>query len=123
MTAAIRAEFERCRGWLEAALAHGGESSADELLGELLANRAQLWPGEACVVVTTLVLGERGGEAHAWLGGGDLGEMVGLRPGIEAWARSQGAVWTTINGRRGWARLYRPFGYRLDEGGMLRKRL
>lgn len=123
MTAAIRAEFERCRTWIEAAMAIDRETTAQALLDELLAGRAQLWPSEGACVVTQCVLGPGGGSIHAWLGGGILSEMLALRPGIEAWGRVMGATWATIDGRKGWARLYGPHGYRLDEDGVLRKRL
>lgn len=122
MTAALQAQFERCRQWLEPALAVDGEATADDLLADVLAGRAQLWPGETSVVVTQCVLGPDGPLIHAWCGGGTLEEMMTLRPGIEAWGRSMGAVFATIDSRPGWDRLYGPFGYeRVD--GLLRKRL
>lgn len=122
MTAAIRGEFERCRAWLEAALAIDAESTADELLAELLAGRAQLWPGDDGCVVTQCLLSSEGPSIHAWCGGGKLDAMVALRPGIEAWGRSMGAIFATIDSRPAWDRLYGPFGY-VREGGVLRKRL
>lgn len=123
MSAALRAEFERCRAWLEPAVQAGGETSADAVFAHILAGRAQLWPGEACAVVTQCVLAPSGPAIHAWLGGGKLAEMIGLRSGIEAFGRAMGCAWATIDGRRGWARLYGPFGYEADQGGVLRKRL
>ena len=121
--AAIRAEFDRCRPWLEAAIEIDRETTAEALLEELLAGRAQLGPSEGACVVTQCILGPEGGSIHAWLGGGILSEMLALRPGIEAWGRAMGATWATIEGRKGWARLYVPHGYVLDGDGVLRKRL
>jgi hypothetical protein len=46
-----------------------------------------------------------------WLGGGELGELLAMRPGVEAWARAQGAQAARINGRRGWARALRGGGF------------
>ena len=122
MTAALRSEFERCRAWIDAALSIDGEATPDEVLSEILAGRAQLWPGEDACVVTQCVLGPAGASIHAWAGGGTLAGMVALRPGIEAWGRSMGATWATIDGRPAWDRLYGPFGYERAEG-VLRKRL
>ncbi|MEW5685666.1 MAG: hypothetical protein AB1942_12170 [Pseudomonadota bacterium] len=48
--------------------------------------------------------------------------MIQLRAGIEAYGRAMGCQFATIEGRRGWDRLYRSYGYAL-EGGVLRKRL
>lgn len=118
----LAAQFARCRPWIEAALAIDREIDPDALLAEILANRAQLWPSEGACVVTQCVLGADGPLIHAWLGGGILSEMLALRPGIEAYGRAQGCVWATIEGRKGWERLYRPFGYEVSDG-VLRKRL
>lgn len=122
MTAAIRAEFERCRAWLEPALIIGAENTPDELLDELLAGRAQLWPGDEGCVVTQCVLALDGPTIHAWVGGGKLQGMIALRPGIEAFGRAMGCVWATIDGRKGWDRLYGQFGYE-RAGEVLRKAL
>lgn len=123
MTAAIRSEFDRCRPWIETAISIDRETSAEALLEELLSGRAQLWPSEHACVVTQCILSPEGGSIHAWLGGGILSEMLALRPGIEAWGRVMGATWATIEGRKGWERLYGPFGYALGDDGVLRKRL
>lgn len=122
MTAALRESFDRFRDLIETALAVDGEATTDELLGEILAGRAQLWPGDGAFVVTQMMLTLQGPLIHAWIGGGILREMIALRPGIEAWGRSMGAQFATIDSRPGWERLYRPFGYERF-GEVLRKRL
>lgn len=123
MTAAIRAQFDRCRAWLEPAITIDNETTPDALLADLIAGRAQLWPGAASCIVTQCVLAPHGPSIHGWLGGGDLADLVSLTPGIEAFGRAMGCEWATIEGRRGWARVYGPFGYVLDGEGVLRKRL
>lgn len=122
MTAPLQAQFERCLAWLAPAIAHGGEETAEAVLAEVLAGRAQLWPGEAAALVTQCVRTGEGGTIHAWLGGGSLDELLALRHGVEAFGRAMGCTWATIEGRRGWERLYRPCGYH-QHGGLLRKRL
>lgn len=122
MSEAIRAQFERCREWLFPALEIGAENTPEELLGELVSGRAQLWPGEASALVTQLIAGAKGRSIHAWLGGGKLSELIQLRPGVETWGRSMGAEWATIDGRKGWAKVFRRLGYAWD-GEVLRKAL
>lgn len=122
MTAALRAEFERCREWIESAIAIDRETTPGDVLADILAGRAQLWPIEGACVVTQCMLSPEGPLIHAWLGGGNLGEMIQLRAGIEAYGRAMGCQFATIQGRRGWARLYRAHGYELEDG-VLRKRL
>lgn len=96
--------------WLRRALRDATES---ELLAELAAGRAELWLGEACAVVTQHVPDPKEPCLHIWLAGGRLTDVLALRPGIEARARGLGCRCITIDGRRGWRRVMRPFGYRL----------
>ena len=122
MSAAIRAQFARCRGWLDPALAVDGEATPEQLLEQLLAGRAMLWPGEESCVVTQCVLSPQGPSIHVWCGGGKLSEMAAMRPGIEAWGRSMGCIWITGESRKAWDRLLAPFGY-VRDGDLLRKAL
>lgn len=52
------------------------------------------------------------GGIHVWLGGGSLEGLLSLRPHIERTARFWGCKTATINGRLGWDRALKPFGYR-----------
>ena len=122
MTEALDAQFRRVWPLIAPALHMEAEDTEQGLLAEILAGRAQLWPGEACAIVTQCIRSAEGGTIHAWLGGGNLREMLALRPGIEAWGRAMGCSWATIDGRKGWERLYRRFGYEPD-GEVLRKAL
>lgn len=109
----------RCRRWLVRALEDATEA---ELLAELAAGRAQLWPGERAAMVTTLQIGPEGRSCHVWLGGGDLAELIAMAPGLEAWARQQGCDFASVNGRKGWARALKRRGF-APVGEELRKRL
>jgi hypothetical protein len=99
--------WARCRLWIVPALEDATEG---EVLAEIASGRAQLWCGERSAMVTQLV---RTAELfiHVWLGGGDLAELTAMRPGVEAWARAQGARAARIHGRRGWRRVLRPQGF------------
>lgn len=114
-------EWNRCRAWLLAALEPGCGSEQD-VLADLQVGRAQLWPGEASAMVTRCVVDDRGPCLHVWLAGGDLVDILRLKPGIEAWARAQGCERVTINGRQGWARVLRRSGY-VRVGDELERRL
>lgn len=110
-----------CRGRLLAALQAGGGDEAD-LCAELSAGRAQLWIAGRSALATQCVSGPAGRELHIWLAGGDLEEILTLAPGVEAWARGQGCVRVTLEGRPGWTRALRPLGYR-SNGRELERRL
>lgn len=70
-----------------------------------------LWPGDRAAILTECVIRPEGRFLHCWLAGGDLHELMALRPGIEAWGRAMGCEIASIEGRRGWDRIFRPFGY------------
>lgn len=124
MTQALVAQFNRLLPQIAQAIAIDREVTAGEVLDEVLAGRAQLWPGEASFLVTQCVVAEDGTRAiHAWLGGGILSELAELRPGVEAFGRAMGAQFATIDGRPGWRRFYEKAGYRPDDDGVLRKAL
>jgi hypothetical protein len=113
-------EYQRARAWLLRALEFEGDPE-DELIAKLRDGRAQLWLGEKSAMVTEVHDEPVGRSLHVWLAGGDLAEIVSLTPGIAAWGRMMGCFEATIEGRTGWARVLKPYGF---TGGMiLRKAL
>lgn len=120
----LESEFERCWPWLAPALARGDQPDLSKagLWAEVAAGRAMLWPGEDGALVTECLATPAGRLLHCWLGGGELSTLANLRPGVEAWGRAMGCEFASIDGRRGWDRVFRPFGYR-PVGTELRKQL
>lgn len=112
-------QFERCRGWLESALEP--ENTIEEVAADLAANRAMLWPGERCALITRITF-DPDKTLHVWLGGGDLDELLAMRTGVEAVGRLMGCRFATIAGRKGWARVFRKFGFEAVDD-VLRKAL
>lgn len=122
-SSAVAAEAWRCRHWLSAAMDRAeGEADWNELMRELDAGRAQLWAGDRSCMVTQLHNAGSGVFIFVWLGGGDLAELLAMRPVVESWGRQQGATSARINGRLGWSKVLQPHGYAVD-AGELRKSL
>lgn len=99
---------------LDAAITRSeGQTSRDEVLGELLSGRATVFPGKASVMICTLHEDQDGKrEGHVWLAAGNLSELRGpLREQAEQWARLNGADTASIDGRDGWARALRGVGF------------
>lgn len=110
------------QGFAEALeLAAEGHTLAD-LEQDLADRNALLWTGENCAIVTNLQEGPGGRFLHVWLGTGDLSEMAALEPGIAAHARALGCKYASINGRKGWDRVFSKNGFTRD-GDELRKLL
>jgi hypothetical protein len=108
------AAWRRCLPYVEAALARAGGTheieDVERLIGE---GWAHFWPGRRCAVVTELYRYPRLTACNLWLMGGELKELLALRPHIEDWARAQGCTRILGGGpRRGWARVLAPVGYK-----------
>ena len=86
----------------------------------LASGKALLWTGNSGVLVTVLYESHGGRFLHVWLGTGDLEELLSFEPGISAWARARGCVYSSINGRKGWSRLFKSRGFK-EFDGELRK--
>lgn len=78
--------------------------------------KALLWTGNRGVLVTVLYESPEGRFLHVWLGTGDLQELVSFEPGISAWARARGCVYSSINGRKGWTKVFKQYGFTEVEG-------
>lgn len=111
------AEWAACRDWLVPVMVDTTEAEVIALLAD---NQAQLWRVEGAAMVVQLI--QPPPTVHIWLAGGEMGALLSMRGGLEAWGRAQGCDWITINGRRGWKRVLAPFGYEPD-GEELRKAL
>jgi hypothetical protein len=106
----------RCGPYIEAALAESRQTHgpADVLLA-VGSGRAHFWPGARCAVVTEFWEAPRLKALNFWLLGGDLKELLVMRPQIEAWAIGQGckqAIGGGVHDRRGWGRVLESGGYR-----------
>jgi hypothetical protein len=106
--------WARRRPYVEAALARAGGTHEVEDVARLIEQgRAHFWPGRRCVVVTEFYDYPRFRACNLWLLGGELRELLEMRPKIEAWARAHGCARILGGGpRRGWARVLEPLGYR-----------
>lgn len=103
--------FERCKEWIEASLEEGSFTTAEDVRVALAENRAQIWPGSRSVIVTEINAYPNQKVVRVWVAGGDMDEIVAMAPGIEAWARLQGCSSVVVEGRKGWEKVLKSFGY------------
>lgn len=114
-------QWTRCAPLLAPAIEHGGEFTLEDIEQAVSTNRATLWPGVNAAFVTQLVSGDTP-YILVWLAGGDLDELLSMQPGMEAWARAQGAEAARVNGRGGWRRALKAGGF-IERDGELWKGL
>lgn len=99
----LRAQFERCAPWLQAALDRDAGTHALEDVWELIESGvAQLWPTPNGAIVTVVEAYPKAKVLRFWLAGGTLRELQKSEPTIRAWAKDQGCTLVLIGGRRGW---------------------
>ena len=106
-------DWTRCAPWIEAALrySHGTHGLMD-VLADIEANRATLWPFERSCVVTQIAEYPRLKVLIFWLAGGNMIDLLGHEPGIAAWAALQGCSRIGVEGRKGWQREMMKLGYK-----------
>lgn len=106
-------EFERCKPWLEAALAEGyATRDISDVERALRHGLMQFWPGAQCAMVTELVDHPRKRVLCIYLAGGNLEELKAMYPSVEAFAREMNADAVVVNGRPGWKKVFAPHGVR-----------
>ena len=109
----LRREWERCRGWLEAA-AEGSLRGIAVAERAVFEGRAQLHPGKRCAIVTELDEPAPGMRVvSVWLAGGEMDEIRAMIPGLMAQFRLQGCSKVLVEGRRGWERALKVDGFSL----------
>jgi hypothetical protein len=102
-------EFNAPPGWhrlkhlIQPALDRSGNThSLDDVKEEIQQGKAQMWPGEDCVVITNVVDYPQKKVLLYWIAGGDLTEIMSLEDIISDFARGHGCTSAIIHGRRGW---------------------
>lgn len=106
------AEWVRCRPWIEAALAAGGEAvTIDEVEAAVRRGDAHLLAAVDAAVVSQIC--NRGREFNIYLAGGSLARLKTMVPDLERMAKALGCTHLSILGRRGWERTFltREMGY------------
>lgn len=105
-------DLERCRPWIEAALAHnGGFFAWDDVVQALQDGKLQFWPAPRGCIVTEIVTMPRRKVVNVFLGGGELEQLANMHDAVIDWAKAQGCTAATIHGRPGWERAFKPLGW------------
>ena len=108
-------EIERCRPWIQAALDVGGNTHNVEHIGDAIRDqRMQFWAAEDACIVTEILEFPNYKNIHVFLAGGSLERIMHMRPDIERFGKYVGCKHLTINGRKGWAKTLKDFGYVSD---------
>jgi len=114
-------EIDRCRSWIEAALARGiGGHTFDDIAQMIRDGRVQLWPAPNGCLVTEIVTYPRCKVLNVFLGGGEIGQLADMHEAVIAWGKAMGCTKATIQGRKGWSRAFAKHGWK-DQHAVLVK--
>lgn len=103
----LRAQFERCAPWLQAALDRDvGTHALEDVWALIESGIAQLWPTPDGAMVTVVETYPKAKVLRGWLAGGDLRQIQKSEPTIRAWAKDVGCTLVMIGGRRGWLKAF-----------------
>jgi hypothetical protein len=113
VTESVAEAWQRCRPWIEDALTYApGLYTIEDVEAQIGRGEAWFWPAERAALVTEIAAYPRKKLAVLWLAGGELDNLLGMHPSVEAWARSEGCDAIIEQGRAGWGRAMSRFGYR-----------
>lgn len=105
-------ELERCRPWIEDALAYsGGTHTFQDVVDGIASGHMQLWPAPKGCAVTQIVVYPRKRALHIFLAGGEMDQLFDGESVVTAWGREQGCSMITLSGRMGWRRVLEPKGW------------
>lgn len=111
----VNDELERCREWLEAAMARGAHTHEwEDIINGVLDGRYHFWSSDDAALLTEFVYYPRAQYVHVFLAGGNLDKIMDMRDSVERFAQGYGFDGVSMTGRRGWVRALGDHGY--DEG-------
>lgn len=109
----VRANFERCRPWIEAALVYAnGTHDIEDIWAGIIAGQYQFWPAAKGCFVTEVIEFPRKRVFHVFLAGGELRQLKQMVDSLESFANGLGCHSIMISGRTGWARVLKDHGVR-----------
>lgn len=115
-------EWERCKPWIEAAIAHSpGLETIEDIERQLAECTVQFWPAPNCAVITDVSMHNDKRVLTVRYGGGDLNELLTLvEPNLCEFARTAGCEAIIGLGRKGWERAAEKNGYRFAWVAMIK---
>lgn len=104
--------FEQHRDKLQRALDHGGNThTIEDVRLAVEREQMQLWNAKDAILISELLVYPQYKALHVFLAAGSLDTLLDMRPSVEEFARRLGCRVVSINGRKGWARALREYGY------------
>lgn len=95
---------------LQRALDHAGNThSIEDVKAALGSGLARLWHNRGSYGVTEVLALPQKRVCRIWLAWGDMAALLEMEPAVVEWARENGCSEIVINGRKGWARVWKSY--------------
>ena len=115
-------QLERCRGWIESALAYsGGTHDFFDVVRGVMSGHMQLWAGEEGCAVTEISVYPKKKILNVFLAGGKMDQILDFEESAIAFAKLNGCSALTLSGRKGWSRVHRDRGWKDHHLMMIRE--
>ena len=118
----LHSDLERCRPWIEAALAYtGGTHAWEDIVNSIGTGQMQLWAADRGCIVTEIVVYPRKKVLNIFLAGGDLDQILDMDHDVKRWAKEYGCTAATMMGRMGWKKPLAALDWKLQHGCFLKE--
>jgi hypothetical protein len=112
MTETMDSELERCRPWIESALAlSGGTHLFQDVVECVKLGTMQFWNAPKGCMVTEILNYPRKKVFHIFLAGGDLAQIKDFSDSAIHFAKLNGCTAMSLAGRRGWVKALADLGW------------
>ena len=112
MTETMDSELERCRPWIESALAlSGGTHLFQDVVECVKLGTMQFWNAPKGCMVTEILNYPRKKVFHIFLAGGNLAQIKDFSDSAIHFAKLNGCTAMSLAGRRGWVKALADLGW------------
>lgn len=118
----FKAEYDRVRPWLVAALDRSCNAEEMRMLDKIATRQWTVWTGERSAACTAFLEWDDRRCLVLALAGGDLDEILNEgEPIVKAWARENGCSHFLLFGRKGWERKLKSYGFEFQSVTLMKE--
>jgi len=115
-------QLERCRGWIESALAYsGGTHDFFDIVRGVMSGHMQLWAGDNGCAVTEITVYPKRRILHVFLAGGNMQQILDFEASAIEFAKLNGCNALSLAGRKGWAKVHKDRGWKETHVTMIKE--
>lgn len=87
----------------------GGTHTETDVLVLLLSGKMQLWMSTNAALITEVITYPRLNRLSVFVAGGNMDEIMAMKPALESFAAKNNCAQCKIEGRRGWEKIHQDY--------------